>query len=112
MRLSAPAKLAVLFLTVLPLVYMALFLASIAFIFRSAANESLLVGHFGTFIAIHLAVMLLMFGLLAFYIVFLFKTPDVRTDMKALWAIVIFMGGPIAMPIFWYLHIWREGSAA
>jgi hypothetical protein len=60
--------------------------------------------------AVHMGMMMVMFALLAFYIVFLFKTNAVRTEMKALWAIVLFFGGPIAMPIFWYLYIWPDSA--
>jgi hypothetical protein len=96
-------------LTVLPTVYMALFFASIAYTFNTPAKDDPIFKHFGIFIAVHIAVMLLMMALLAFYIVFLFKSSDIRNDMKALWAVVLFLGGPIAMPIFWYLYIWKAG---
>jgi hypothetical protein len=62
--------------------------------------------------AVHLGVMLLMFVLITFYIVFLFKTDRVRNDMKALWAVAIFMGSIVAMPIFWYLYIWPTAESS
>jgi hypothetical protein len=108
MKLASPVKLVVLFLTILPLIYISFFFANIAYSASSPSKDDLIFKNFGVFMAIHLSVMLLMFALLAFYIVFLFKTSAVRTDMKALWAIVLFFGGPVAMPIFWYLYIWRD----
>ncbi len=30
--------------------------------------------------------------------------------MKALWAVVLFMGGPIAMLVYWYLYLWRDAT--
>lgn len=54
-------------------------------------------------------VMLLGFCLIAFYLVYLFKTQAVKQEQKALWAVVLFMGWPVA-PIFRYLYIWREGT--
>jgi len=32
-------------------------------------------------------------------------------DKKVLWAVVIFMGSMIAMPIYWYLYIWKQAPA-
>jgi hypothetical protein len=43
--------------------------------------------------------------------VYLFKTPAIKAEMKALWGIVLFFGGPIAMPIFWYLYVWPSDPA-
>ena len=54
----------------------------------------------------HLATMLLMVALIAFYVVYLFKTNRVAQDKKALWAVVLFLGNMLAMPVFFYLYIW------
>jgi hypothetical protein len=37
-----------------------------------------------------------------------FRNDHVDKDKKVLWAVVLFMGNMIAMPIYWYLYIWRE----
>jgi hypothetical protein len=37
-----------------------------------------------------------------------FRNDRVNKDMKVLWAVVLFMGSFIAMPIYWYLYIWRD----
>jgi hypothetical protein len=42
------------------------------------------------------------------YVVYLFKTDRVPVEQKALWATVIILGHMLAMPVFWYLHVWRE----
>jgi hypothetical protein len=55
--------------------------------------------------AAHAATILLMFGLVTFYIVYLFKSNRVPPDKKALWAAVLFLGNMLAMPIFLYLYI-------
>jgi hypothetical protein len=46
--------------------------------------------------------------LLVIYVVYLFKTDRVAQDKKALWAAVLLLGGLIAMPVFWYLYIWKQ----
>jgi len=65
---------------------------------------------------LHLLTMLIVIGLTIFYIVDVFKNNRVHKDQKALWAIVIFLGNMIAMPIYWYLYIWKAepvtGSSA
>ena len=48
------------------------------------------------------------FALAAIYIFYLFKTDVVPQDKKALWAVVIFLGNMISMPIFWYIYIWKK----
>jgi hypothetical protein len=58
----------------------------------------------------HLATMLISVALLAFYIVHLFRNARIDGNMKAVWAIVIFMGGQLAMPVYWYLYIWRDAA--
>ncbi len=61
---------------------------------------------------LHLFTMLAVMGLMVFYIVNVFRNDRVDKDKKALWAVVLFMGNMIAMPIYWYLYIWREPPAA
>ena len=107
MRLSTTTKLLVIVATVTPVVYMALFFAGFAYTAAAGPREAgLIFDNFGIFVAVHLMVMFLMFALMTFYIVFLFKTDAVKTELKALWAVALFMGGPVAMPIFWYLYVW------
>lgn len=57
---------------------------------------------------LHFFTMLVVLALLVFYIVNVFKNDRVEKEKKALWAIVLFMGSMIAMPIYWYLYIWNS----
>ncbi len=57
---------------------------------------------------LHLLTMLEIVILMVIYIIHLFKTEKVSQDKKALWAVVLFLGNMIAMPIYWYLYIWKE----
>ena len=61
---------------------------------------------------LHVFTMLEMFILIAFYIIHLFKNDRIPNDKKALWAIVIFCGSLIAMPVYWYLYIWKTPPAS
>jgi len=57
---------------------------------------------------LHFLTMLEILALLVIYIMHVFKTDSVPQDKKALWAVVLFLGNMIAMPIYWYLYIWKE----
>jgi hypothetical protein len=114
--LSKLSKILMLIATLVPPVYMALFFAVVIGPFATRSKEPALFRHFGLIFGAHLGVMLLTVALLALYIIFIFRTDRVKLELKALWAVVLFLGGPIAMPIFWYLHIWptspsKNGSA-
>jgi hypothetical protein len=61
---------------------------------------------------LHLLTMLVIMALTVFYMVDVFRNDRVEKDKKVLWAIVIFMGNAIAMPIYWYLYFWKEPSIA
>jgi len=59
---------------------------------------------------VHGITMVWLLALLAIYIYDVFNNSRVDKDKKALWAVVLFLGNVIAMPIYWYLYIWAEDS--
>lgn len=94
-------------LTVWPVAYMLFFMATVASSFvltRSGSNQ--MPSFFGALIALHFFTMAEMLGLLVFYIRHLFKTDAIAQDKKALWAVVLFMGNAVSMPVYWYLYVW------
>jgi hypothetical protein len=114
MPLSRPIKIAIGVLTAWPVLYLFPFFSFIAglmiWMSRSVSgggpeSSEPPVAFFLLFAA-HCATILLMFGLLAFYVVFLFKTDRVPQDQKALWAVVLFFASLLAMPVFFYLYVW------
>jgi hypothetical protein len=109
MTMTKPRALLLAVFTVWPFIYMFLF---IGFVFTSMfwigpGRHNQAPDMFMAVMALHLLTMLEMFALLVIYMVHLFKTPAVRQDMKALWAVVLFLGNMLAMPVYWYLYIWR-----
>jgi hypothetical protein len=86
--------------------------SSILFMPSQGGEESSPPFFFAIFIALHLFTMLWIMALTVFYMVNVFRNDRVDKDKKVLWAVVIFMGNMIAMPIYWYLYIWREPPAA
>jgi len=63
------------------------------------------------FFAIHFFTMIWILALTVFYMVNVFRNDRVDKDKKVLWAVVIFLGNMIAMPIYWYLYIWKDAPA-
>jgi energy-coupling factor transporter transmembrane protein EcfT len=113
MNIAKPGKITLLILTVLPIFYMLFFMAFIFItmvttISTSKAPSKDMFDFFPVLFIMHFAIILVSFGLIAFYIYYLFKTDRVEKDKKALWAVVLLLGSFFAMPVFWYLYIWRE----
>jgi hypothetical protein len=45
--------------------------------------------------------------LVASYIAYAVKSRHVPSTKRALWAGVLFFGNMFAMPVFWFLYVWR-----
>jgi len=45
--------------------------------------------------------------LVASYIIYACKSRHVPSGKKALWVAVLFFGNLFAMPVFWFLYVWR-----
>jgi len=98
--------------TLWPLLYMVLFFGFMFYmifpLWNGAEPDEKL---FFIIFPIHMLTMIVVVALEVFYIVNVFRNDRVNKDMKVLWAIVLFMGNMIAMPIYWFLYIWREPKA-
>ena len=113
--MTKPAKVLLGVATLWPIVYTFIFIAFFfSAFFWAPGNPETGTGMppaMAVFFALHLLTMLFILALTVFYIVNIFRNERVEKDKKALWAIVIFMGNAIAMPIYWYLYIWKEANA-
>jgi hypothetical protein len=97
--------------TAWPVVYVVLFMCMMFGTVMSGflgGRSSVAAPAFWIIFPLHLLTMLEIFVLLAIYMVYLFRTSRVARDKKALWAVVLFLGNMVAMPVFWYLYIWKE----
>lgn len=111
MKLRPVFKVLLFLLTLWMPVYM---IGSIVRVFHMAMNPPA-IGNFqggleGWFV-IHLATMVLGLLLLAFYVVHLFRTDRVDGGRRALWGVVLFMAGPVAMTVYWCKYVWPERNA-
>jgi len=97
--------------TIWPILYMILFMGAmftmmaLSFSGTSPSSEPPIMM---IILPLHFLTMLEIFVMIIIYIIHIFKTEKVPQDKKALWAVVIFLGNMIAMPIYWYLYIWKQ----
>lgn len=61
---------------------------------------------------VHMFTILLIMALMAFYIVQVVRTDRLDQTLKILWTVLICMVAMGAMPVYWYLYIWREPATA
>lgn len=114
MYLKKSHKIILLLATVVPMLYMIIFMATIflsMFLSIQHKGEPWIFKHFAYLFLMHGLVMLLILGTLIFYLVYIFKS-NMDQQMKILWAVMIFVGGPIGMLVFWFVKIWREPNPA
>jgi ATP-dependent Zn protease len=78
---------------------------------NQAPSTLLGIGFVGLFAA-HTATILLMMGLMPFYIILVVKSDWLDQTMRIVWVVLICMLGMFAMPVYWYLYVWRNGPPA
>ncbi len=111
MKLGKTGKVLLGLATLWPIIYMALFFIG-AISMVSFAGEQGPPRLFPIIFVLHFLTIVWAWGLIVFYIVYVFKSDRVPKEKKALWAAVLFLGNMFAMPVFWYLHIWRAPKDA
>ena len=109
MPVSKPIAVLVLLASLLPVAYLVFFLAAFAAALLSGPGGDGPVP-FRVLFVLHALCIVWIWGLLAFYLAFLFKSPAVPKDQKVLWAVVLFLMNALAMPVFWYLYVWPQAA--
>ena len=99
--------------TILPLTYMVFFFVVVSmlfafFLFGGTSERDYLFGVLTVLVPLHLGTIVLILALGVFYIHHLFENDRINQDKKVLWAVVLFMGNMISMPVYWYLYVWRN----
>ena len=90
-----------------PALYMLCFMAFMIFMITHASKET---GQgmplwFAVVFILHLLVMLLIFLLMAFFVIWLLKGSTLSLEAKVIWALGSFMIGPIIWPILYWLYL-------
>jgi hypothetical protein len=107
---SRPVALLIGILSVWPFVYFCSFIAFVVFTFASVGTRgkgSVFPPIFASIFVVHVLTMLLTFLLLAIYVYHAFNTDRIANDRRVLWVLILFFGGLIAFPIYWYLYLWK-----
>ena len=114
--MSKEKKIVLAIFTAWPFLYMIFFFVMVFTIMMSSFSGQPPSSGMPTIIMIlfplHFLTILDIFALLIIYIMHVFKTDRVPEDKKALWAVALFLGNMIAMPIYWYLYIWKEPESS
>jgi hypothetical protein len=98
------------FLTVWPLIYIFIFLAIVFTFALSTLGKKPpadLPGYFILLFIAHGITMLLMLGMPIYYILHSYNNHQIPQDKKVLWALLLFLGNIIVMPVYWYLYMWK-----
>lgn len=111
--MSKTLKLLLGIVTFWPAAYMVLFFGFIfsTIFFISGGDGENLGPPFAIIFILHFLTMLVIAALTVFYIVNVFRNERVEKDKKVLWAIVLFLGNVVAMPIYWWVYIWKAESS-
>lgn len=110
--LNRTKKLLVGVATIWPLIYIPLFFVFVfSIVFSSVAqNSDVFPKEVLIIFPVHFLTIISMFVLMGLYIFDLFKNTRIENGKKALWAVVIFLGGIVAMPVYWYLYVWKTSK--
>jgi hypothetical protein len=113
---SRPTVAVIGLLSLWPVVYMFLFMASFAWIFATFHNQGQRANEipllFKIIFPLHLLTMLLMFILMAVFVVHAYRTDRIENDKRVLWVVILFFGNMVAFPVYWYLYMWRAPAPA
>lgn len=67
---------------------------------------------FVVFLALLVLTPLAVLGLLVFYLVYLFTKTPLPQERKLIWAVALVAGHMVAMPVFWWRHVWKPRNMA
>ena len=109
-----PTKLLLAFITLLPLAY-AIFLFTalflhIANLIIGIPERNIFLELFDTLFILHLGMMLWIVVLTIVYVLHIARNSRLKNEMKAVWVAAVCMGNVFAMPVYWYLQIWRKAQ--
>jgi predicted membrane channel-forming protein YqfA (hemolysin III family) len=117
-RMTKSHKIMLIIATFMPFLFVAIWFVSFFFFFGLSMAQP---GHgngepppamFITMFGFQALMMVWGIGLFVLYLVHLFKTDRVKQERKALWGVVLFLGGIVAMLVYWFMYVWPEPEPA
>lgn len=114
-RIPRPARVVLGVLTFWPPVYMVLFMLFVfGDVLLSTLSPSSNAGvpfAFRALFTVHFLTMLEMFGLTVYYAVDVYRDDALRNDRKALWMVIVLLGGFIGQAVYYVLWIVQRDPA-
>lgn len=117
MKLNKPAKIILGILTYLPLIFgIGSFVFTLHQIISVVVSEDpvmplMLFSYLTHVIPYFLILFPLYLGLGIFYLVHIIRNNYFDSEKRILWIVVLFILHAIAMPVYWYVHIWKDDSS-
>ncbi len=56
-------------------------------------------------------IILLSLGLFVFYVVHIIQNSFLDSEKRILWIAIVFLAYGVAIPVYWYVHIWKSNSS-
>ncbi len=100
--------------TIWPIAWMFIFMISMLTFFFSFAGRpgqpepGPMLFLFPVIILLHFVTVFGTLALIIYYIFDIFKNERLEQNSKIMWTILLFLAGMLAMPIYWYLYVWRD----
>lgn len=106
--------------TAWPPVYLILFLIGVSAItiFLSPNRPSgqevspFAVAGFVAVFAVHMLTIVLVFALIAIYVVLALNNEQLEQSKKIAWVVLLCLFTMVTMPLYWYMYVWRKPMAA
>ncbi len=116
MSLNKPAKIILGILTFIPLLFVITVLGLIisnffSMVFSQEPEIPMMLFSYLSYLLPYVFVVgLLALGLFVFYIVHIIQNSFLDNEKRILWIAIVFLAYGIAIPIYWYIHIWETPS--
>lgn len=109
MAFSVGKKILLGLMSVCPIVYTAVFFIAMTLLVKAGAaiDRNVLLRIIPLLFLGHIVIMLLMLATMVFFVFVAVKSKSLSDGRKVLWICLIFFFHFIALPFFWYFHIWK-----
>jgi len=117
MDLNKSSKIILGILTFLPLLFVISFLGFIIinffsmFFSQEPVMPLMLFSYLSYILPYVFPIILLSMGLFVFYIIHIVQNALLDTEKRILWVVVMFLAYGVAIPTYWYIHIWKDNSS-